>query len=117
MSITLNTLTYSQDSFANPNKVIYTGPVNTFSIKDLLILGRVAPKPTSTFRGIARSQVKRTQTVVLDDGSYADAIITVDFSFPVGMTQAVADNLRNDVGDFVISSDAGTLTWNHDLTY
>jgi hypothetical protein len=55
--------------------------------------------------------------VTLGDGSTADAIIAVNFSLPVGMTQADVDALRDDVGDFVISAGCGTLVWNHDLTY
>lgn len=117
MSLTLNTLVYNQDSFASPNKVVYVGPAHTFSVKDTLTLARTAPKPTPTFAGIARSQVKRVKTVTLADGTKADAIIITDFNLPVGMTQADADALRDDVGDFVISASAGTLSWNHDLTY
>jgi hypothetical protein len=66
---------------------------------------------------MARSEVKRTKTVDLDDGSQADAIITVNVALPVGMAQADADSLRDDVGDFLISADAGTLVWNHDINY
>jgi uncharacterized protein YkwD len=117
MSITLNTLVYNQDSFVSPSKVAYTGPDHSFTTKDLLTLARTAPKPTATFAGVARSEVKRTKTVTLADGSTADAIVTVSCSLPVGMTQADADALRDDVGDFTISADAGTLFWNHDLTY
>jgi hypothetical protein len=47
----------------------------------------------------------------------ADAIITVSCSLPVGMAQADVDALRNDVGDFLVSTEGGTLLWNHDLTY
>lgn len=117
MSITLNTLAYAQDSFVTPNKVNYVGPSQNFTTKDLLSLGRTAPKPTATYAGNARSEVKRTKTVTLADGSKADAIITVSASFPVGMAQADVNSLRDDVGDFLISADAGTLMWNHDLTY
>lgn len=117
MTITLNTLAYNQDAFVSPNKVSYVGPSNTFSAKDQLILGRVAPKPTATFDGVARSSVKRVKTVTLASGAKADAIVEVSASLPVGMTQADVNSLRDDVGDFLISADAGTLLWNHDLTY
>lgn len=117
MAITLNTLAYSQDSFVTGNKVKYVGPDNTFSVKDLLTLGRTEPKSTSTFAGVARAEAKRTKTVTLADGSEADAIVTISCSLPVGMAKADADALRDDVGDFAISADAETLFWNHDLTY
>lgn len=117
MSITLNTLVYNQDSFATPDKVIYNGPAHTFTMKDVLALSRTAPKKTATFAGVARAEAKRTKTVTLADGTTADAIVTFSVSLPVGMAQADADALRDDIGDFAISAAGGTLTWNHDLTY
>jgi len=117
MSITLNTVAFAQDSILTPNKVQYASDSNTFSSKDLLSLGRTAPKPTSTFRGVARSEFKRTQTVTLDDDSTYDAIITVSVSLPVGIVEADATALLDDVGDFLISADATTLCVNHDIFY
>lgn len=117
MSITLNTLVYDQDTPLSANKVPYHGPDHSFSVKDIFTLARTAPKPTASFRGVARSEAKRTKTVTLDDGSTADAIVVVNFSLPVGMAQADADALRDDVGDFTISAQCGTLIWNQDLTY
>lgn len=117
MTITINTLAYNQDAFVTSDKVSYTGPSHTFSAKDTLTLARTAPKPTATFRGVARAEAKRTKTVTLDDGTTADAIVTVTCSLPVGMAKADADALRDDVGDLTISATAETLFWNHDLTY
>lgn len=117
MAVTLNTLAYNQDAFVTPNKVQYTGPGNTFQDKDLLTLGRVAPKPTADFEGMARTSVKRVKTITLADGSRKDAIIEVIASFPVGTANATIDAMRDDVGDFLISADAGTLMKNHDITY
>lgn len=117
MSVTLNTLAYSQDSFQTPNRVLYAGPSNTFQVKDHLVLSRTAPKPSGTFLGMARAQVKRVKTLTLDTGLKADAIITVDIAIPVGAANADIDALRDDVGDFMISADAGSLIKNHDLTY
>lgn len=117
MSLALNTLSYAQDAFMNPNKVQYTGPSNTFQDKDIIVLGRTAPKPTAVSEGVARSSVKRTKTVTLPDGTRKDAIIEVNCSFPVGTPTATIDAMRDDVGDFMISAEAGTLLKNHDLTY
>lgn len=117
MSIILNTLAYNQDAFITKDKVQYTGPSHTFSVKDTLTLARTLPKATAQFAGVARAEAKRTKTVTLADGSKADAIITVSCSLPVGMAQADADALRNDIGNFAISADGGTLFWKHDLTY
>jgi len=119
MSITLNTLAYSQDVPLTPNKVPYTGPDHTYTTKDLLVLGRVDPKPTATYAGNARYEVKRTKTVELngDSSDLADAIVTVSFSLPVGMSSTDVDALRDDVGDFLIGTECGTLVNNRDLTY
>lgn len=117
MSITLNTLAYSQDAFVSANKVNYTGPSHTFAVKDLIVLGRTAAKPTSTFAGVARSEMKRTKTVTLADGSKADAYVTCTTAFPVGISEADADALRDDLGDLVISATGKLVAWNHDLTH
>jgi hypothetical protein len=117
MSITLNTLVYNQDSFLTPNRVQYVGPANTFAVRDQLALARTSPKPSGTFRGVARAQVKRVKTLELDDGNFADAIVTIDVAVPVGAASADIDALCNDVGDFAVSTDMSTLVNNHDITY
>lgn len=117
MSIDLNTKSYVQDAFINPNKVLYVGPDHNFSSEDTITLGRTAPKPTATSKGVARSEVRRAKSVTLADGSTGIAVVRIECSFPVGTAQADVDSLRDDVGDFAISAAAGTLMWNHDLTY
>lgn len=117
MALTLNTLAYNQDTNINGNKVSYHGPSHTFSTKDQIVLSRVAAKPSATFAGVARAEAKRTKTVTLSDGTKADAIVTISCSLPVGMAEADADSLRDDIGDFAISTDCKSLFWNHDLTY
>jgi hypothetical protein len=116
MSITLNTLVYNQDAPISANKIPYVGPSSSFAVKDIITLSRVAPKPTPTFAGVARAEAKRTKTVTLGDGSTAEAIVTISCSLPVGMAKADADALRDDVGDFAISTAGENLFWSHDLT-
>jgi hypothetical protein len=116
MSITLNTLAYVPDLAINANRQPYVGPSHTFTEKDLLILGRVLPKPTSTSRGKARSQVKRIRTVTLDDSSVDDIIVEVNISRPVGASSTDVDALLNDVGDYLITSGASDLANKGDLT-
>lgn len=117
MAITLNTLAYNQDAAISANKVPYNGPSNTFAVKDILVLGRTPPKPTPTFAGVARTSTKRVKTATMPDGSKADGIIEVITSFPVGFPDATIDGMRDDVGDFLISADGGTLIKGHDITY
>lgn len=117
MAITLNTLAYNQDSFVSNNKVLYTGPSHSFSVKDVISLGRTAAKPTATFAGVARSETKRTKTVVLngDASTTGEAIVTLTTSFPVGMAEADADSLVNDVCDFGLATEGNALYWDHDI--
>lgn len=115
MSITLNTLVYSYDAPINKNKVQYVGPDHTFSEKDIITLGRTAPKPTATFAGVARSEMKRTKTVTLADGSLADAIFTFSASVPVGIVQADSDALRDDVGDFAVAASGASMVDDHNI--
>lgn len=115
MAITLNTLVYNQDTFVSNNKVLYTGPSNTFSVKDQLSLARTAAKPTSTFAGVARSEIKRTKTVTLADSTTAEAIVTLSFALPVGMVEADADSLVNDVCDLGLATEGNALYWDHDI--
>lgn len=115
MAITLNTLVYNQDSYATPNRVVYVGPSNTFSVKDVLSLARTAPKPTATFAGVAKAEVKRTKTVTLSDGTKHDAILTGTCSLPVGMSKTDADALRADLGAALSGAVADALFWNGKL--
>lgn len=117
MSITLNTLVYNQDASISANKVQYTGPLHSFQVKDLVTLGRTAPKATTLSDGKARSELKRTKTVNLTNGKTDDAIITVNVAYPVGMAEADADAIRDDIGDLIISAIGKLVTWNHDLTH
>lgn len=117
MSITLNTLAYSQDTFLTPNKVVYTGPDNTFSAVDSLTLGRTAPKPTSTFAGVGRAEAKRTKTATLGDGSTAPIIVTLSVSAPVGAAEADIDAVVDDVCDFGLSTEGKSFYKNHDMTF
>jgi hypothetical protein len=115
MPITLNTVSYDNDGNVGTDKYVYKSASHAFDSKDILSLARTAPKPTSTFRGVARAEAKRTQTVTLDDGSFADAIITISCSLPVGMADADADALRDDMGDFALSTECQELFLNHKI--
>lgn len=116
MSITLNTLAYSQDTFVTPNKVSFVGPSNTSQVKDLLTLGRTAAKPTKDSDGVTRAEVKRTKTVTLASGAKVDIIVSASCSIPVGVAKADVDALRDDIGDFLISSGGDNLFWKHTIT-
>lgn len=102
MSLTVSTKTYNEFR-QQPDAIAYAGPANTISSKDLIELKRVLPKPTATFAGVARPNVKFVQTQDLGDQS-VDAIVNVTGSLPVGMTSAAIEDLRDDVVSFLGSA-------------
>lgn len=115
MSITINTVAFTLDTFLSPNKVTYTTPAHSVSNEDTLTLGRTDPKPSGTFRGVMRAEARRAKTVTLDDLSKAVAIITTSVSLPVGVSEADVDAIRDDLGDFLISAEGKKLLWNRDI--
>lgn len=115
MTITVNTKAYAFDTNPSADQGLHTGPSNTFSVKDNLILSRTAAKPTATYAGNARSSAKFSRTVTLADGSKAVAIAEASFSIPVGMAEADVDSLRDDLGDLLISSNGDDLVFKHDI--
>lgn len=119
MAITLMTnLVYNQDSFVTANKVRYSGPVQTYTIKDYIDLGRVAPKPSNQGPGVARSSVKTVRTLVLEDGiTKRDVIIETNFAIPVGAKLTDVQDLREMHGEFVSSPECDSLVTKHDLTH
>lgn len=109
MTIVLNTKTYKADSF-EPDRVKYFGPAHTGTSKDILSVSRVAPKPTATFRGVNRQQLKLTRTVTLDDGKTADVIVDISGSIPVGCPSAAITSMVADGADLLALEEAGTTT-------
>jgi hypothetical protein len=116
MSITLNTLAYSQDTAPNPERMNYVGSSNTYTTRDELSLARTQPKPNGDYRGNARFEVRRTKTLTLDDDKMSDCVVKVQVSVPVGAAIADVMALVDDVGDFLISSDAQTLVENEKIS-
>lgn len=110
MSLTFNTKTYTADSY-NGNSVIYAGPANSLSVKDLLRLARTAPKPTATYSGNGRFEAKLTRTHTLTNAETptGDSITAVSYSGPVGISDSDVDAISNDLGALVASSDFKTM--------
>lgn len=105
MSLTINTKTYTPDSFQQ-NAVGYIGAAKTVSAKDDVVLRRTAPKPTDMFSGVGRTSAKLTRTLTLTGAKTlaSDAIGEVNISIPVGYASADVDSLLNDLGSFVSSA-------------
>lgn len=115
MTITVNTKAYSFDSTQTPDRNRYTGPAHTFSVKDLLDLARVQPKPNGDFAGVARASAKFTRTVTLPGSTTGTAIVEVTASLPVGMAEADVDSIRDDMGDLLLLTAGDDLFFKQDI--
>jgi hypothetical protein len=109
MSITVSTKSYNQDRIT-ADAITYAGPANTLSVSDFLEIKRVYPKPVKGFAGVAKPQEKLTRTVTLDDGTTADAILTISGSLPVGMSDSDITALLTDGKDVLALEVAGTTS-------
>lgn len=105
MSLTINTKTYTSDSFQK-DTVGYIGSLKTVTVKDDVKLARTAPKPTAVFSGLGRTSAKMTRTLTLTGAltPTGDAICEISVSVPVGYTAADVDTLLNDMGSFLSSA-------------
>jgi len=105
MSLSINAKTYSSDSYQK-DSVGYIGSGKTVSIKDDVKLSRTAPKLTTTFSGLGRTQAKLTRTLTLTGAltPTGDVICQIDVAVPVGYTAADIDTALNDMGAFLASA-------------
>jgi len=119
MSLTINALTYAQDSASGNNAYLYAGPSNTLTVKDVCRLLRVSPKPTASFSGVGKTSAKLTRTLTLTGALTPtwDAIIDVQVSVPVGASGANIDSLLNDFGAFLASATFKTHVKNQQINY
>jgi len=118
MALTINAKTYNADSFQK-DQVGYIGSLKTVSIKDDVKLARTAPKPTTTFSGLGRTQAKMTRTLALTGvlTPTGDAICQIDVAVPVGYTAADIDTLLNDMGAFLASASFKTHVKSQQVAY
>lgn len=81
------------------DRTTYVGAAHTLDARDTIQLYRTAPKRNGEFKGTARTAIKLTEDVSVDnvsgDGSIvAPMIMEVSFSIPVGATAAQTLELR-----------------------
>jgi hypothetical protein len=110
MSLTVNAKTYTADSFEK-NQVSYNGANKTVSVKDDMKLSRLAPKPTTSFSGLSRTEAKLTRTLALTSAltPTGDGSVTVSIAVPVGYASADVDALLNDIGTWLTTAAAKTF--------
>lgn len=118
MSLTINAKTYTADAFGSA-AVGYIGSLKTVSVKDDVRLSRVAPKPTSTFSGVGRTNAKMTRTLTLTGALNPtwDAILDISVTVPVGYASADVDSLLNDMGSFLASASFKTHVKSQQISY
>lgn len=118
MSLVFNTKTYTADKFGT-DAVGYNGAAKTLSVSDDLQMSRVAPKPTTTFSGVARTQAKMTRTLTLTGAltPTGQAILTINVSVPVGAASADIDALLNDMGALLSGADFKTHVKTQKISY
>lgn len=106
-----NARTYHLDRYNSPDSVTYGGAASTPADKDQLTLARTYPKPTKTFKGVAKPYFKQVKTVVVDavTGEKQDLIVYVGGSVPVGTPSADIDSVLADLAAFVNTADAKSL--------
>lgn len=118
MSLVYNAKTYTADSFQK-DTVGYIGALKTVTVKDDTKLSRTAPKPTSTFSGLGRTEAKLTRTLTLTGAltPTGDAIIAISVAVPVGYASADVDALLNDFGAFLSGADFKTHVKSQKVSY
>lgn len=117
MALIFNSKTFTLDR-QTPDANDYVGANHTLSIKDVVRLSRVFPKPIPGFKGVARPKAKFTRTVVIDavTGATSDAILDISGSLPVGMTEADITALLADAAAFLATADASNLVKKLDIS-
>lgn len=118
MSLTINAKTYTADAYA-ANSIGYIGTLKTVSVKDDVSLRRAAPKGTSVFSGLGRTQAKLVRTLTLTGAltPTGDAIVTIDVAVPVGFASADVDSLLNDFGSFLASASFKTHVKSQQISF
>lgn len=97
------------------NRAVYIGGTHTLSLRNTLTTYRTKPKKSGNFNGVGKAEFKFTQDVVipgvdLSTSLVAGALIDVSTSFPVGMTAAVAMEIRQRAIAFLDNEIAVRLT-------
>lgn len=116
MALTISTKTYNFDTNPTPDSSKYIGPAKTSTVKDDVLLKRMAPKPTKDFAGVARASEKTVKSVVIA-GITRDLIAETTFSYPAAALQADITALRVDHSSLIASAPTQTLVDNGKISY
>lgn len=105
MALTVNAKSYTPDGW-DLNSVRFQGPAHTVSVKDRIIQKKSDAKPTATYSGNNRYQVKvvRTHTLTGAKTAIADGYADLQFLLPAGMPAADIDAYCADLGAYIASA-------------
>jgi len=110
MSLTVNTLSYTDDVSLSADSYRYYGPNQDDDTNDNIIVKRVAPKPTDTYGGNGRSESKLTRTGT--DGAstvIGNGILTISTSFPRDMTRSEKVAMLTDLCTWGLTTEAQSV--------
>lgn len=115
---TINTKTYTFDTYVTPDLARYVGPDAAYDTKDHFDLRRVAPKASGAYPGNSRTYIKRVKTAVYDavTGAVGDIIIEISVSAPAGTLPATIIACVDDAADFAITTEGQALVSDHKIT-
>lgn len=118
MSLVFNAKTYNADAFQK-DSVGYIGAAKTVTTKDDLRMARTAPKPTTVFSGVGRTQAKLTRTHTLTGAltPTGESIVSIDVSVPVGIASGDVDALLNDMGALLSGASMKTHVKNQQVNF
>lgn len=118
MSLTPGAATFTPDSYQK-DTVGYIGVLKSNSVKDDIVLRRVAPKPTAVFSGVARSGLKFVRTMTLTGAltPTADLIFDVSVSVPVGVDPTALSTAVALFAAMMAEADFASLVAGGKITY
>lgn len=116
MALTISTKTYSYDTNPTPDSSKFVGPANTTTVKDFILLKRVAPKATKDYAGTVRACEKTVKSVVIN-GLTRDLIAETWFSYPSAAEAATVTALRVDHAALTANACTQTLVDKGTLSY
>lgn len=105
MALTLNAKTYTADGFAT-DSVHFQGPLQTTTVNDGLIQKKYKAKPTTTSSGKSGFLLKlaRSHTLTGAKETVGEGSVAVNFTIPVGISDADRDAYCADLGAYIASA-------------
>lgn len=113
-----NSKTYSLDSLTS-NAATYSGPQQSLSLRDQLVLSRQRIKTAASYSGNSRGNATLARTVSLTNAATPTGVaaLACDNTIPVGTSSADVDVLIADFRGFVASDEFATWVKSRAVNY